>query len=167
MDHCGWNTRLLDGRWVPTFPNAKYILAKEEYAASEAGGSAVFTESVLPIMEAGQAVLVDTDYALDDEVWLTPLAGHTAGHVGVNISSQGQNALMIGDMIHSPIQLVYPEWSPKFDHDKVLSAKTRRHTLESHCDSACLILTAHFPSPSVGRVVSHPEREFDFQYSLL
>jgi glyoxylase-like metal-dependent hydrolase (beta-lactamase superfamily II) len=165
VDHCGWNTRLVDGRWTPTFPNAKYILAKEEYAASEAGGSVVFLQNVLPIMEAGQAVLVETDYALDDEVWLTPALGHTAGHVAVNISSQGSDAIMIGDMIHNPIQLAHPDWSPKFDLDKALSARTRKHFLESHCDSDKLILTAHFPSPSVGRVVSHPERAFDFQYA--
>ncbi len=163
-DHCGWNTRLVDGRWSPTFPNAKYILAKEEYAASETVGSAVFIESVLPIMEAGQAVLVDTDYALDDEVWLTSAPGHTPGHVSVNISSRGRNAMMIGDMIHNPIQLAHPDWSPKSDHDKVLSAQTRQHFLDSHCDCDKLILTAHLPSPSVGRVVSHPERAFDFQY---
>ena len=96
VDHCGWNTRLTDGRWTPTFPNAKYILAADEYAACEADGTAVFRENVLPVMEAGQAVLVDNDYALDDEIWLTPSPGHTAGHVSVNIASRGRNAVMTG-----------------------------------------------------------------------
>ena len=74
LDHCGWNTQLIDGRWAPTFPNAKYIFARDEdeYAASETDNHQVFRENVLPIMEANQAVLVDTDYALDDQVWLVP-----------------------------------------------------------------------------------------------
>ncbi len=164
LDHCGWNTRLVDGRWTPTFPKAKYILAAEEYAACEAEGGAVFHENVLPIMEAGQAALVDTDYALDDQVWLTPAPGHTAGHVAVNIASQGRSAVMIGDIMHSPIQLAHPDWSPHFDHDPALSAETRRRFLDSHCEADILVLTAHFPSPSVGHVVSHAERAFDFEY---
>ncbi len=165
VDHCGWNTRLVDGRWAPTFPNAKYILAADEYAACEADGTAIFHENVLPIMEAGQAVLVDTDYALDDEVWLVPTPGHTPGHVAVNISSQGLNAVMCGDLMHNPIQLAHPEWSPNFDHDGVQSAATRKSFLEAHCETDILVLTAHFPSPSVGHVVPHAERAFDFSYS--
>jgi glyoxylase-like metal-dependent hydrolase (beta-lactamase superfamily II) len=163
-DHCGWNTRLVDGRWTPTFPNAKYILAADEYAACEVDGTAVFHENVLPILEAGQAILVDTDYALDDEVWLTPMPGHTTGHVAVNIASQGRNAVMIGDLMHSPIQLAHPDWSPSSDYDPALSTKTRRRFLDSHCETDVLVLTAHFPSPSVGHVVSHAERAFDFDY---
>jgi glyoxylase-like metal-dependent hydrolase (beta-lactamase superfamily II) len=164
VDHCGWNTRLVDGRWTPTFANAKYILGRIEYAACEAEGSAVFHENLLPIMEAGQAVLVESYFALDDEVWLTPAPGHTAGHVAVNIASRGQKAVMIGDMMHSPIQLAHPEWSPRFDFDRALSADTRKLFLDSHCETDILVLTAHFPSPSVGHVVAHAERAFDFQY---
>ena len=164
VDHCGWNTRLMDGRWTPTFPNAKYIFSAAEYAACEAGGTSVFRENVLPIMEAGQATLVDTDYALDDEVWLTPTPGHTAGHVSVNVASQGRTAVMIGDLMHSPIQIAHPEWSPNFDFDPALSAETRRHFLDSHCETDTVILTAHFPSPSVGLVVPGVERTFGFKF---
>jgi glyoxylase-like metal-dependent hydrolase (beta-lactamase superfamily II) len=164
VDHCGWNTRLIDGRWTPTFPNAKYIFAAAEYAACETGGTAVFRENVFPVMEAGQAVLVDTDYALDDEVWLIPSPGHTVGHVSVNIASQGRTAVMIGDLMHSPIQLAHPEWSPNFDFDPALSAETRRRFLDSHCETDTVILTAHFPSPSVGLVVPDAERAFGFKY---
>jgi glyoxylase-like metal-dependent hydrolase (beta-lactamase superfamily II) len=164
LDHCGWNTRLVDGRWVPTFPNAKYVIAREEYAASEDVCGLEFRESVLPIMEAKQAVLVETDYALDDEVWLIPAPGHTPGHVAVNISSQGRNAVMSGDVIISPIQLAYPDWNSFSDSDKVLAAATRKKFLDTHCDTATLLLTAHFPLPSVGHLVSHSERPFDFAY---
>jgi glyoxylase-like metal-dependent hydrolase (beta-lactamase superfamily II) len=115
-------------------------------------------------MEAGQAVLVDTDYALDDEVWLTLPPGHTAGQVSVNIASRGRNAVITGDMMHSPIQLAHPEWSPNIDHNPLLSAETRKHFLESHCETGTLVMAAHFPSPSVGFITSHVERPFDFKY---
>ena len=164
LDHVGWNTRLENGRWVPTFPNAKYILAGDEYAASEAGDDQVFRENVLPVMEAGQAVLVDTDYALDDEVWLVPTPGHTVGHVAVNIASRVETAVMCGDLMHTPLQLAHPEWSPNFDHDGVRAAETRKSFLDKHCETDTLILTAHFPSPSVGHIVPHAERRFDFSY---
>ena len=164
LDHCGWNTRLVDGRWVPTFPNAKYILSKGEYAASEAAGTAVFVENILPVMEAGQAQLVDNDFALDDEIWLTPTPGHTANHVAVNIASQGARAVMTGDLIHHPLQLAHPEWSANVDNNQALSAATRQTFLDGHCETDILVLTAHFPSPSLGHVVGHAERPFDFAF---
>lgn len=124
----------------------------------------MFRENVLPVMEAKQAVLVDMDYALDDEVWLEPTPGHTPGHVAVNLASKGERAVMCGDLMHNPIQLAHPEWSPNFDHDGVHSMETRKTFLDSHCETDILVLTAHFPSPSVGHVVSHAERAFDFEY---
>lgn len=164
LDHCGWNTRLLDGRWTPTFPHANYILAATEYAACEAEGGPVFEENLLPVMEAGLVQLVDGDFALDDEVWLTPSPGHTPGHVCVNLASRGRSAVMCGDLMHSPIQLARTGWSPHFDFDGTLSATTRKQFLDQHCETETLVLTAHFPSPSVGHVVAHHERGFDFSY---
>ncbi len=152
VDHCGWNTSFVDGRWLPTFPNAKYVFARTEYAAAEAGNSTVFQESVLPIMEAGQAQLVDTDFALDDQVWLQSTPGHTAGHVAVNLASNGQAAVMCGDLIHSPVQCAHPDWSPKFDLEPDLAARTRQQFLASNAERGQLVLTAHFPSPSIGHV---------------
>ncbi len=163
VDHCGWNTSLVDGAWVPTFPNAKYIFAKSEYAAAEAGNTAIFRESVLPVMEAGKAELVATDFALDDNIWLQSTPGHTAGHVAVNIASNGQRAVMCGDLIHSPVQCVHPEWSPRFDLDPELARRTRRHFLASNAESGELVLTAHFPSPSMGHVVAEGDG-FRFDY---
>lgn len=162
-DHCGWNTRLVDGRWVPTFPNAKYVFARDEYAATEAEGHQLFLDNVLPVMEAQQALLVDMDYALDDELWLEPTIGHTAGHVAIHLQSGPHHAAMCGDLIHSPLQLAEPEWSCNSDYDRALSARTRTHFLETHCDTDTLILTSHFPSPSVGHVIARADR-YDFRY---
>jgi glyoxylase-like metal-dependent hydrolase (beta-lactamase superfamily II) len=164
LDHCGWNTRRVDGRWEPTFPNAKYVISREEYAASEREKGSVFEENVLPIVEAKQAMLVDMDYALDDQVWLEPAPGHTPGHVAVHLASKGARAVMCGDIMHTPLQLAEPGWSPNFDCDRVRSTATRRRFLDTHCETDTLVLTAHLPSPSVGRVVRHAERGFDFSY---
>jgi glyoxylase-like metal-dependent hydrolase (beta-lactamase superfamily II) len=164
LDHCGWNTRRIDGRWVPTFPKARYIISRAEYAAAEAENGSVFRENVLPVMEAKQAVLVDMDYALDDELWLAPAPGHTPGHVAVHLASKGARAVMCGDIMHTPLQVAEPAWSPSFDHDRALSTATRTSFLETHCGTDTLVLTAHFPLPSVGHVVPHAERGFDFRF---
>ena len=162
-DHCGWNTRLVDGRWVPTFPNAKYVFARDEYRAMEEEYHQIFIDNVEPIAEAKQAVLVDLDYALDDEIWLEPTVGHSVGHVAIHVKSRRQRAAMCGDLIHSPLQLAQPDWSCNSDYDLAASAATRKRFLKEHSDTDTLVLTAHFPSPSMGHVVSRGDA-FDFNY---
>ncbi len=162
-DHCGWNTQLVDGRWLPTFPNAKYVFARDEYQAMEQENHPIFIDNVQPIMEAKQAVLVDLDYALDDEVWLEPAVGHTVGHVAVHLKSGQHRAAMCGDLIHTPLQLAEPGWSPTFEYDIAASTHTRKKFLEAHCETDTLILTSHFPSPSVGHIVTRGNN-YDFRY---
>ena len=165
-DHVGWNTQLRDGRWVPTFPNAKYIFARTEYAYWEeqhrqhgvTGHSQAFVDSVLPVMEAKQAVLVESDHQIDDGVWFEPAPGHTAGNVVVNLKSNGASAVLTGDVMHHPIQLVRPDWSSRACEDRVQSTKTRRALLERYADTDTLFAPAHFASPSVGRVVRLGDR---------
>ena len=164
VDHCGWNTRMENGRWVPTFPNARHIVSTLEYEQSMKNNSTVYRENVLPVMEAGLMDPVGMDFALDDNIWISPSVGHTAGHICIHLESQNHLATMSGDIMHSPIQLAFPDWSPNFDHDMAQSAVTRRKFLEAHCDRDILVMTAHFPLPSVGHIVSHAEREFDFRY---
>ncbi len=163
VDHCGWNTQQVDGRWVPTFPNAKYLFARPEYEASAAANSIVFRENVLPVMEAGQAVLVELDHEIEHGIRFEPTVGHTPGHVAVALASNGARAVMSGDLIHSPLQLAFPEWSPRVDWDRALSARTRRGFLERHADSDVIVMTAHFPQPSMGQVLS-TGNAFRFRY---
>lgn len=162
-DHCGWNTRLVGGRPVPTFANAKYVFAREEFRAMEAEYGPIFVDNVEPIAAAKQAVLVDMDYALDDEIWLEPTVGHSVGHVAIHLRSQHRHATMCGDLMHSPLQLRHPDWSCNSDYDLAASAQTRKRFLNRHCDTDTLVLTAHFPSPSVGYVVSCGNA-YDFHY---
>ena len=161
VDHCGWNTRLVDGRWVPTFANAKYVFSRREYQfweAETAAGAAppgmVWTDSCLPVVEAGQALLVDDDYALDDDIWLTPTPGHSPGHVCVNVRSGGTSAIFTGDMMHHAVQCLEPDWSSCFCYDAAASAATRRTMLDRLADTDTIVVPAHFPGPTAGRIVA-------------
>jgi glyoxylase-like metal-dependent hydrolase (beta-lactamase superfamily II) len=156
VDHVGWNTRLENGRWVPTFPKARYIFGERELAHWQAehakAPNPVLEDSVLPIVAAGRADLVSTSSALNDHVRLTPTPGHTPDHYAVELGKGETTAVLTGDLIHSPIQARYPELSARPDTDPAQAAATRRKFLECHCDTGRLVCTAHFPSPSTGHV---------------
>lgn len=162
-DHCGWNTRLVDGRWVPTFPNAHYIIAETEIEHARATGHPAYRESVLPVIEAGQVIAAASDHAIDDHVWLEATPGHTPGHVSVHLQSGRERAVLTGDLIHSPIQCLYPHWRYWIDYDAQQAITTRRHFLDARADDGALVLTSHFPSPSIGRVVRY-QGAFNFRF---
>lgn len=162
-DHVGWNTRL----GVPTFPNAKYIMSRRELNHWQAihlqRPLEQLTDSILPVLESGQAVLVTNDYALDDEVWLESTPGHTPDHFSVCIASHGNSAVITGDMMHSPVQCMKPHWVSRFDSDPVVASQTRLAFLERHCDARTLICGTHFPSPSFGHIAPGADG-FQFAY---
>ncbi|MGJ5083855.1 MBL fold metallo-hydrolase [Bradyrhizobium sp. HKCCYLS3013] len=155
-DHVGWNTRLDNGRWVPTFPNARYVFAQREYdywvAQNAKAEVPPFADSVLPVVEAKRADIVGDEFSIGDHIRLLPTPGHTPGHVAIAVGKGRDDAVFGGDLIHTPLQLGLPELSPKFDVDPKQAAVTRRTFLERYCDTATLCCTAHFPSPSVGRI---------------
>ena len=163
-DHVGWNTRLRDGRWVPTFPNARYIMSDTDASRASSGGGQCYRENILPVVEAGQALLVDSDYQLDDHLWLESTPGHTLGHVAVAMGMGGHQAVMCGDLIHSPVQCAFPHWQPVVDEDPVQAVSTRKSFLRDNCDSGRLVMTAHFPEPSIGRVAERGDA-FEFIYA--
>lgn len=156
VDHVGWNTRLENGRWVPTFPNARYIFGKGEFdywTAQHAKAEVPpFADSVLPVVEAKRAEIVTNDYQIGDHVRLVPTPGHTPGHVAFAFGRGKDEAVFSGDLMHSPLQARYPELSAKFDVDQAQAATTRRNFLERYCDTDTLCCTAHFPSPSTGKI---------------
>lgn len=163
LDHTGWNTVLRKGRWVPTFPNAKYIFHKSEYAHWEAASSSgahppgnvpgnSWTYNCRPIVEAGQALLVEDAYQLDDTFTLTPTPGHSPGHYCVNIQSRGQTAVVTGDLMHHALQCREPDWSTIWDSDPLQAAQSRRRFLGQVADTGTLILPIHFPSPTAGLI---------------
>jgi glyoxylase-like metal-dependent hydrolase (beta-lactamase superfamily II) len=173
IDHSGWNTVLRDGRWVPTFPRAKYVFHKREYAAWEAstkagetrpgGGGSVFTMNCEPVVAAGQALLVDDDFSLDDCITIEPTPGHTPCHCCVHINSGGQHAVITGDLMHHALQIHRPSWSTMFCWDPIEAADSRTRFLASVADTDTKLLPIHFPNPSVGRVESNGDR-FRWRY---
>jgi len=156
VDHVGWNTRLENGKWVPTFPKARYVFAKGEYdywaGQHEKAEVPPFGDSVLPVVAANKAEIVGNDFAIGDHVRILPTPGHTPGHVAFTLGRAKEDAVFCGDLMHSPLQLRYPELSPKFDVDPAQAAKTRRSFLERYCETDTLCCTAHFPSPSAGKI---------------
>ncbi len=159
MDHVGWNTRLENGKWVPTFPNAKYLFGKLEFdfwqevarTRTEPDPTGpYFEDSVLPVLEAGLAEFVDDGFALDSGLTVALAPGHTAGNMIVEARSQGARGVFSGDVIHTPLQCRYPDITSHFCADAEASRRTRRALLESCVEHGSLLLPAHFPLPSAG-----------------
>lgn len=151
-DHIGWNTRLEDGRWVPTFPNARYLMPSDDEKDQRTRHSTSYVESVLPIVEAGQVELVEGGHMLGDHVTLIPTPGHTQGHVSVLVKSGDREAIITGDALHSSVQCWYPDWHFKYDTDAELAVKSRRDLLEQCSETRCIVLGSHFSLPSLGYV---------------
>jgi glyoxylase-like metal-dependent hydrolase (beta-lactamase superfamily II) len=166
-DHVGWNTRLENGRWVPTFPKARYLFADRELEhwaerqKKDPASCPAITDSVLPIIEANQAELVKSDHALNDLVTLMPTPGHTIDHYSVQVGKRGEDAIITGDMIHTPLQARYPEIGMVADYDSQQARETRRKLFDRVCDTSTMVCTAHFPSPSTGRIIPRGSA-FDF-----
>ena len=153
--------------WQPTFPNARYLLGREEYhywSKSESEDQiSVIEDSVTPIFEAGLVDLVETDHRISDEVQLIPTAGHTPGHVSVAIESKGEKALITGDMMHHPCQIARPHWAVSFDEDQEAAMRCRQNVLKELADTPTLVIGTHFATPTAGKVVSDEDSyRFDF-----
>ena len=157
VDHVGWNTRLVEGKWVPTFPRARYLIGRKELehwqAEAEGETKEILSDSVRPILDAGLAELVEMDHVISPEIRLVPTPGHTPGHVSVMIESEGQSAVITGDMTHHPCQLAHPDWSPPFDSDRAASAAMRRRMFEAWADRPILVIGTHYAAPTAGHVV--------------
>ena len=156
VDHVGWNTRLVDGRWMPTFENADYLFAEAEWdhwRVEEQEYGPVIEDSVQPIFDAGKAVLVAQDHRINDEIRFEPTPGHTPGHVSIHIASRGEEAVITGDMIHHPCQIAHPHWSSVADTDQNQSAATRNEFLQRYVDRPVLVIGTHFATPTAGHIV--------------
>jgi len=167
VDHVGWNTRLVEGRWVPTFPKATYILSRTECEARDprrdpskapTPGNLIFLDSILPVIEAGQARLVEGDEHILDGIELMPTSGHSPGQMAVRVQSRGEEGMFIGDVMHHPLQVYNPEWNSRFCEDPETAKRTRLKVLQHCADHDSLMLPAHFARPHCGKVVRRGER---------
>jgi glyoxylase-like metal-dependent hydrolase (beta-lactamase superfamily II) len=158
-DHVGWNTRLVEGQWVPTFRNAQYVFSRIEYEAlnmlSQSGGASrgFFEDSVQPIVAAGQAQLVASGQsALIDNLALHPTPGHSIDHWSISLSSRGETAFFAGDVMHHPVQIYQPTWSSVFCPSPEDAQKSRMWALKFAADNDALVFSSHFAGSSAGRV---------------
>ena len=161
-DHVGWNTMLRDGRWVPTFPNAKYLFSRSENehgdprrnpaAAADPQRNNAYRDSVLPVIEAGQAVLLDGTHAIDDALLVEPAPGHTRGHVILTLAAGDERALLCGDVVHHPLQIYAPHWNSRFCELPDEARATRRRVLEHCAEHAAVLFPVHFGAPHVAAI---------------
>lgn len=147
-DHVGWNTTLTDGDLRPTFPAARYLISRADYSHFTTNTPPThITDSVLPIQLAGQLDLCEPDTRIDDDIRLVPAPGHTPGHTLVEITSNGQRALLAADLIHHPLQLRRPDISTAMCVDPGQSANTRVAILNEYADTNTLFIASHLPEP--------------------
>jgi glyoxylase-like metal-dependent hydrolase (beta-lactamase superfamily II) len=156
-DHVGWNTRFLNGRWVPTFPNAKYVFAKveDEYFSGPGGRDrpnfALYEDSVLPVIEAGQAEMVEADGGeFINGLFFNPTPGHSVGHMSISARSAGEEALFGGDVMHLPVQIYH--WSSVFSASPECGYLSRLWALEHTGQRHGIYFSSHFPGSSAGLV---------------
>ncbi|MET3823583.1 glyoxylase-like metal-dependent hydrolase (beta-lactamase superfamily II) [Burkholderia sp. PvR073] len=171
FDHVGWNTYKQDGRWLPTFPNAKYHLGKQEFEFAQQGNpndamynaqDLSFQESVKPVVEAGLANFINRDTDLGDGITVFSTPGHTIGHIAIEIDAGTETFIIAGDAMHHPVQVARPDMAQIFDYDNAQSSATR-HALLSRLDgSATLFACTHFCSPSFGLITRDPEGDYVF-----
>ena len=170
-DHIGWNTRLINGRWEPTFPNARYIMSRTELEAtrSEAEASTFvalkncFEDSIRPVLDAGKAEFVDGVHEMLDVITLRPAPGHSPGNMRIELRSLGEVGVFAGDIVHSPIQIPFWEWSSRLCWDRQMSAHARRELLEFCATDNALLIPGHFAAPHVARIRESAGR-FDLEF---
>ncbi|WP_433602313.1 MBL fold metallo-hydrolase [Nocardia sp. CA-135953] len=154
IDHVGCNTVQDEtGAWVPTFPNARYLFSRPDYEHWDSGAEGAawtFDSAVKPVYEAKAADLVEMTHVVTSEVRLVPSPGHSPGHVCVAISSNGEEAVITGDLVHNPVQYIEPNWRMFLDADPELAARTRKEFIARYANSSARIFGSHFPADSTG-----------------
>jgi glyoxylase-like metal-dependent hydrolase (beta-lactamase superfamily II) len=161
FDHVGWNTHLVNGQWVPTFPQARYLFGTREWqhwqhlrATHGYHHMEHLVDSIDPILAAGLEQFIEPDFRLTEEVRLFPTPGHTPGHCSVLIESRGQQAVITGDMMHNPVQIAIPATEARFDMDKAQAARTRCEFVQRYNNTDTLVIGSHFAEPTSGKIVS-------------
>jgi len=173
FDHVGWNTRLRNGRWVPTFPNARYLFGRKDLEffstqRHEATHREAFEDSVAPILDAGKAEIVEVGARvhreIGDGVWLEDASGHSPGNLCVIAECGAERAIFSGDCFHHPIQLVRPDAAFFADENPSKASATRQRLLDQYADSGAVFFPAHFTSTSAGRVERHPHGDLRYRF---
>jgi glyoxylase-like metal-dependent hydrolase (beta-lactamase superfamily II) len=160
-DHCGWNTTLRDGRYVPTFPKARYFMSQREFDRWDnrrpdyrpvPPNEGVFDRSVLPVLEAGLAELIGHDHRITRSLRADATPGHTLGHTALHLASAGREAWFTGDIFHHPLELLHPEIDAGTCEDFEQTLATRHRLVDTFVETGALVIPAHFSEPHAGYV---------------
>ncbi len=161
VDHVGWNTRLSDGKWVPTFPNARYLFGRHElehWRDPEGGprlhpwGIPVIIDSVDPVIEAGLVDLIDDGDTILPGVSVRAVPGHTAGQLAICLASEGASGIFTADVFHQPMQIARPDWNSCFCEVPTAAINTRKRLLADAADTGAVLFPSHTGAPHAGRV---------------
>ena len=166
MDHCGWNTVLRDGKYVPTFPNAKYVMVQREYDRWNPqhpdhipvpANASTFQNSVLPVLEAGLAQIVPERFSLLPGLQIEPCFGHTLGHTMLHLSSAAREAYFVGDAFHHPLEMLYPDLDDQTSEHFEMLAASRKHIIDTCRNRDALVIPAHFSCAFGGYLRDHAD----------
>ncbi|MGY0071660.1 MBL fold metallo-hydrolase [Streptomyces sp. QTS137] len=163
IDHVGWNTYLDGRRWVPTFPNATYLMPKDDFdfwnpenghqPLLSRGNQNVFEDSVAPVHQAGLTQLWENSHQIDANLRLDTAPGHTPGSSVLTLTSGTDRAVFVGDMLHSPVQILEPAANSCFCENPAEARATRRKVLGWAADNSALVIPAHLGGHGATEVV--------------
>ena len=160
-DHCGWNTRYVDGKLVPTFPRAEYLIQRAEWEAAthpnERTRATYLAENLAPVAESGRLRLLDGETKVTDEVTIVPTPGHSEGHASVIITSGDEMAIYLGDMASQAVQLERTAWVPAFDIMPQMSMEAKKRLVEKAIQEKALLICVHLAFPGAGHMMRTPD----------
>ncbi len=164
-DHVGWNVDYTGEQPAPTFPKARYLVPRldwEHFTKPDVIGSAPqVTNSVVPLEGMGAMDLVDDEHTITGEVKMLTASGHTPGHMVIDITSNGERAMVVGDLLHSKVQVQRPDWTAGVDTDKEDSQRNRERILDRAEAENIVIAAGHFhPDDHIGRVIRKEGRRY-------
>jgi glyoxylase-like metal-dependent hydrolase (beta-lactamase superfamily II) len=156
FDHCGWNTRFVDGSLGLTFPNAEYVIPKAEWEdamhPNERTRATYLADNLTPLMDSDHLNLVGGEHKVTDEIVMIPTPGHTEGHASVILKSGGETAIYVGDMAQAVVQLERTPWVSSFDVLPLVSMETKKSLMERAIREQAVLISVHAPFPGLGRM---------------
>ena len=156
FDHCGWNTRIVDGDLQLTFPNAEYVITRQEWESArnpnERTRATYLAENLAPLADSGHLTLVEGEHRVSGEITIVPTPGHTEGHAAVVFASGGESAVYVGDMAQAIVQLERTAWVSSFDVLPLVSMETKKRVVEEAIERGSAIISVHAPFPGLGRM---------------
>ena len=164
-DHVGWNVSYEGDRPKATFPNARYLVPRKDWSyftqEDVLASAAHVRDNVVPLQDLGAMDIIDEEHTITSEITTIPTPGHTPGHLNVLITSAGEKGILVGDMLHSKVQVQEPGWCSRADIDKATGQRSREETLERIEQEGMLVAAGHFkPDEHFGRVVRIQGRRY-------